>query len=288
MGKLSILCLLCVPAFLLAVDLALPKDVQQLTKAEQTKWLGHANALRFEFTIKDNEVEQVPKAFWAYVARCDKRCAEAIIETDREIADWKRRMDASRTGYADTKFERDKQIAQMRPRLDSLQKNRAALLKYVRDAKNKWPRDLFPVAIELQQGSIGTLGDPRVFQISDDHQMIIQTGAGVSIWLAGVSTKGIVDGAFINPAGLFQITGTKRYDTAMGSQKTILLAEPLDITAFQEGLSYEQLGAFLSRKGYGAGVFVKEMDVLKATNPKDYARVFADELQAPPTTSPVR
>lgn len=53
------------------------------------------------------------------------------------------------------------------------------------------------------------------------------------IWLKS-STKGVVDGTRIKLDGVYQITGTKQYTTAIGSSKTVYVIEPID---FREALA---------------------------------------------------
>jgi|GEM_PF-6290314 len=45
------------------------------------------------------------------------------------------------------------------------------------------------------------------------------------VWFRGIDTAALTDGASFKPAGLFEITGTTTYPTAIGGSNTILVAE---------------------------------------------------------------
>jgi hypothetical protein len=50
-----------------------------------------------------------------------------------------------------------------------------------------------------------------------------------SVWITGVSTSGLVDGQIISLPQLFMVKETKRYQTAIGSSKTVFVMTPFEI-----------------------------------------------------------
>lgn len=104
---------------------------------------------------------------------------------------------------------------------------------------------------KLATGQIGTIGGQwwnlRVVQVLEEGAVLaeyeylarttkirgsgergmttIHTGAeqrtGPLVWIEGLSTDNLVDGKKIQPPDLFEVRGTKQYQTAMGSSKTV-------------------------------------------------------------------
>lgn len=65
-------------------------------------------------------------------------------------------------------------------------------------------------------------------QISDRHNAVV---GDFNLWLEGIDTKGMVDNQEADFAGVvFEVSGTKRYATANGSQRTIRKLIVLDLT----------------------------------------------------------
>ena len=63
-----------------------------------------------------------------------------------------------------------------------------------------------------------------VVQVISKNECLIERGNEV-IWVKGIGTKAIVDGRYYGFPGLFKISGTKKYTTASGTSKTVLVAE---------------------------------------------------------------
>lgn len=78
-------------------------------------------------------------------------------------------------------------------------------------------------------GDLGELPYIRVLQIIDADEMRVKTRHGRDLWLRGVVTRGHVDGVRLKPAGIFEVTTTKTYTTALGAARTVLAAEPVPI-----------------------------------------------------------
>lgn len=66
----------------------------------------------------------------------------------------------------------------------------------------------------------------KVFQVVSKDKMICKFGDDL-FFLKGVSTKGIVDDSSYTFEGCFYVSGTEKYDTAIGGSKTIFVVEPV-------------------------------------------------------------
>lgn len=65
----------------------------------------------------------------------------------------------------------------------------------------------------------------------------------VTVWLKGVQTKGRADNTLLKVNHYFAVTGTKTYDTAIGSHTTLYVIEPVILSPKrlkQETLRYEE------------------------------------------------
>lgn len=106
-------------------------------------------------------------------------------------------------------------------------------------------------------GAIGRLPDPevRVQQIIDGQNMLVTSSAwdplvilrrmgdmqpylnsgGVRLeyfWVKGFPTKGIIDGRRRNVHDVFEVTGTKTYETVASGSKTVFVIEPVDLVPY--------------------------------------------------------
>ena len=76
----------------------------------------------------------------------------------------------------------------------------------------------------------------KVTQVIDGQNMLIKsTGWArpwLDFWVKGVLTKDIVDGETLTIPGVFEITGTRTYETVLGGSKTVFVLEPVDLTPY--------------------------------------------------------
>lgn len=93
---------------------------------------------------------------------------------------------------------------------------------------------------EYEVGIFGTFTNDRFFsvvvQIVDEENMLLAyrnvgDRSGPTVWIRGVSTTGYADGKGIKLNQIFHVTGTKKYNTAVGATKTVYLFEPFDVTS---------------------------------------------------------
>lgn len=95
---------------------------------------------------------------------------------------------------------------------------------------------------KIEPGTIGWIDYLSLHQIVDPNNAIVNiilhnadgsfqfvnyTPIEATVWLKGVYTQGYADGTRININHHFAVTGTKTYETAMGSKKTIYAIEPI-------------------------------------------------------------
>lgn len=88
---------------------------------------------------------------------------------------------------------------------------------------------------DLSSGQFGYLDcwQYTVLQVVSKEDVLLQMGNAKipPIWLTGFSTNDLVDGQNVRLLGLVEVMGTKTFDTAAGSQKTVRvvrLVEPDD------------------------------------------------------------
>jgi hypothetical protein len=82
--------------------------------------------------------------------------------------------------------------------------------------------------LSYQLGAIGRIRALTVRQIVSPSEMIVVTSKG-PLWLSGVDTSGLVDGANAAMPETFVIDGNRTYETAIGGSKTILHAVAIDL-----------------------------------------------------------
>jgi len=124
--------------------------------------------------------------------------------------------------------------------------------QYVKSKTRKVPRNpIPPLYLWLaKKGDIGRLSGNsteggnsfRVLQVLDDENMLITTSRGqlsdtfvtesgenliskeVTVWVSGVPTEGIVDDSFVRLSQLFEVKGTKKYDSNAGGSAVLEIA----------------------------------------------------------------
>jgi len=105
------------------------------------------------------------------------------------------------------------------------------------EAKAQQPVDpLDGLPLMPAQPAVGDAGKfkgmMKIVQVIDGENVIIRLGSE-SAWLRNTSTLGMVDDRSIELTGYFEVVGTTRYETALGSSRTIPLIEPASIPATQ-------------------------------------------------------
>jgi hypothetical protein len=142
--------------------------------------------------------------------------------------------------------ELDQRVQSLRDGLNKVRSNRKAFTqeKDYRSSIEAYEKQLenvveagilVPViyAERLELGQWGKMGRGcKVVQVINDSEMHVISGPDddniVTFCVKGYSTKGIVDGKFIELQGLFEITETKRFINVRGSSTTVFVAAPLD------------------------------------------------------------
>jgi hypothetical protein len=76
-------------------------------------------------------------------------------------------------------------------------------------------------------GTTSTKGGYTIVHTKPGGSMFFP-GARKTIWLKGVSTTNYADGSVMKLNTVCTITGTKSYTTALGSQKTLFVVEPVE------------------------------------------------------------
>jgi hypothetical protein len=121
--------------------------------------------------------------------------------------------------------------------------------KLLEDTRNEPFTPAPLVTRELVAGAVAEVILEKVRQVVDGRKAIVEmmgttldekTGMiypsidepTQEVWLEGIDTSGMTDGKEINTTMPVRLVGTKTYRTAVGGQRTILKAEPFDITPY--------------------------------------------------------
>lgn len=122
--------------------------------------------------------------------------------------------------------------AAKRASMDAITQKIIDLQKQIKTIENDdlWlPSEANNVAFTV--GSVGILPTLHITQIVDDGDLIGEAG-DQGFWLKGIDTKSLVDDKDYTFGQTVQVTGTKRYTTAMGSSRTVYLVEPIDLKRY--------------------------------------------------------
>ena len=139
-------------------------------------------------------------------------------------------------------FEKDK-----RARIDKLVAKKAPKQSIEKVAAETWRGE--PAAIPLKTGMVGEFAPGvvvRCDQVVDDENfrgtLRAFTPAGKfagppssseqSVWFKGYDTSEMQDGQAAALEGLFIVGGTKRYDTAAGGTRQVMILEPLNLEPY--------------------------------------------------------
>jgi hypothetical protein len=110
-----------------------------------------------------------------------------------------------------------------------------------------------PYLTDLRMGNIGATYDPilknawdiKVIEVIDDSNMLAECSwrdEPQLCWLKGFSTFGLIDGnqigAIMPP--LVEVSGTKRYQSALGGSKTVPLLEPFSLDVLARPIESKQ------------------------------------------------
>lgn len=106
--------------------------------------------------------------------------------------------------------------------------------------KADWPTDPKSTAslASLETGKPQKIENERleVLSVMDDQSCLLTTPKHDVIWLEKYATKGLADGDSVRLLGYVVVHGTKQYDTAGGSTRTVRVIQllPLDLHAAED------------------------------------------------------
>lgn len=134
--------------------------------------------------------------------------------------------------------------------------------KYVRSRTKKSPKSQVPplylwlakkgdIGIPTGNGTLDNHNRFHVQQVIDDRNLIIETRKAwistefredlmskeVEVWISNFPTEGVTDDSWILLSKIFEVKGTRRYETASGSN-TVLEITPFSI---QDGATLKKL-----------------------------------------------
>lgn len=186
-----------------------------------------------------------PAAVRAYFAACDVERAERILDARRIVYTERVTLQKFKAGSINRAVESryyderrkvwifhspEYKRINIRHTEDSILRHNQMVIEH---SSAKW-RSARELPEELEVGLIGHLPPVRVVQIIDRGQMVVDIahkapdGDRVKrVWLVA-STKGLVDDQSVQVAGPVLVSGTKRYQTGLGS-RTIYQLETIDV-----------------------------------------------------------
>jgi len=95
-------------------------------------------------------------------------------------------------------------------------------------------RDVANFVPELEELDVGKFGTWNyqftVLQVIGPAEMLASV-QGQTVLIMGLSTQGVVDGLDVRSSGLFEVSGTQTYETALGLTNTVLVFKTLDLKA---------------------------------------------------------
>lgn len=159
-------------------------------------------------------------------------------------------------------FEKQKAV-----RIEQLQKKGAARSKLEKVLEERWAGE--PATIPLKSGMVGGFFNVTVCctQAVDDRNFIgwirdnqVTTAFAQqrppdvrqTVWFKGYDTTEMSDGAAVQLTGVFIVSGTKRYDTAVGGTKQLMVIERFDLGPYYNLLKKQGAIAELPAKKSGA------------------------------------
>jgi hypothetical protein len=86
-------------------------------------------------------------------------------------------------------------------------------------------KEVAGMELDLEVGAIGVIGNATAIQVVDSTNLIVSYRNKL-LWITKHPTKGVVDDSILPLPGMWKITSTKRYNTAIGGSKTVFMAEP--------------------------------------------------------------
>jgi hypothetical protein len=92
-------------------------------------------------------------------------------------------------------------------------------------------------------GTIGRLTKAKVTQVVDETNALVSRSEE-TLWVANVSTAGIVDGRDLDDNLIVEVVGTRRYKTVAGATNTVFVLKPLQISEYL--LAWDEI-VFLDR-----------------------------------------
>lgn len=202
-------------------------------------------------TLKAVADASLPASVQVYFTNAEKARENEIRSLERSIKEAKQkfRLPANTAFRADVIKSAKATLARDEPRLKILKQ------QVLKERREKL-RPTYVLSIGVNKlGQIGVLratDQVVVSQVVDDNTMlitIIKDKRGFSIapnrtttvignkikttaWVKGIKTAGMVDGQRFQSQQLFQVTGTKQYETTVGRTRTVFVVEPFNITPY--------------------------------------------------------
>lgn len=94
-------------------------------------------------------------------------------------------------------------------------------------------------------GDFGHVRNVEVLQVIGPGRMLVVYGGdvltGQTLLVEGVDTTGVVDDDRLNIEPVMEVTGTHRYNSALGAVRTVLKLEPMDLDPIREYIRQHKL-----------------------------------------------
>jgi hypothetical protein len=270
-------------ALSLVLALAAPAAVKDdaapdIPAALRVRWTQHFEAVRdFLYVTDDGQVRRLPGQMQDLFEASRKRRAARLDSLEDQIKRLNRTIADSRQGTGATRDERYERRKLLQAQVKKLDAERLELVKDDRADRTSDVRVEPTNRLPLEVGGVGKLSGVEVLQVVDDDEMMVEY-AETRLWLEGISTEGIADGVAGDLPGVYLITGTKRYETAIGGLKTVFVAKRFAVHQYLRKPTAAQFLKFTTGAGYPPAEFVRLGDDAKRREPKLYRETLAGSL----------
>jgi hypothetical protein len=187
-----------------------------------------ANGIR---NIAVRAAEPTPEKIKAFLDACERERPRKIAGLEKQISALSSRL---KQNGKKASLQSKTNLANMRKSLTDLKSHRTLAI----------PQLQVPFIVG-DMGYAPGAGIGQLFQVVDEKQMLVNFDWGDLTFLVlvrGMSTANRADETKIQLGGVFEVSGTYKYGTAIGS-KTVMVLEPFDAEAAKDAVGKEKQAA---------------------------------------------
>lgn len=176
-----------------------------------------------------------------YVKRCQASRRSHIEQRERDVKSLRESLEKAKRSSLRNGFALDGAAYLEQSRKDADIKSRQAMLVAAEEDLARLRDPTQPIHGDMQYGpprggDIGRIpGVAKVVQVIDETTMLANVYflGETTVWLRGIDTAGVADGQELRIGNkiVFHVSGTKKYETALGASRTVHVVEPIDVPA---------------------------------------------------------